>query len=207
MEGQQNESLVQRQNCCCLTGHRSLPSDPDRLAELRQNLRRLICDLAQQGITTFYTGGALGFDTMAAMMVLELKSLLPQLRLHLALPYPEQAKRWSRTDRLLYEQIKEHADRVYLVSMEYSAVCMKKRNYFMVDRSRACAYYMVNATRSGTAQTVNYARNQGCKLFDLLEKQPERFVKMPQQQQISWSEQVIVRESYPTAQEKSDPEK
>lgn len=58
-------------------------------------------------------------------MVLELKSRLPQLRLHLALPYPEQAKRWSRTDRLLYEQIKEHADRVYLVSMEYSAVCMK----------------------------------------------------------------------------------
>ena len=86
MEGQQNEALEQRQNCCCLTGHRSLPSDPDRLAELRQNLRRLICDLAQQGITTFYTGGALGFDTMAAMMVLELKSRLPQLRLHLALP-------------------------------------------------------------------------------------------------------------------------
>ena len=83
---------------------------------------------------------------------------------------------------------------------------MKKRNYFMVDRSRARAYYMVNATRSGTAQTVNYARNQGCKLFDLLEKQPERFVKTPQQQQISWSEQVIVRESYPAAQEKSDPE-
>ena len=74
MEGQQNEALEQRQNCCCLTGHRSLPSDPDRLAELRQNLRRLICDLAQQDITTFYTGGALGFDTMAAMMVLELKS-------------------------------------------------------------------------------------------------------------------------------------
>ena len=71
----------------------------------------------------------------------------------------------------------------------------------MVDHSEACAYYMVNATRSGTAQTVNYARNQGCKLFDLLEKQPERFVKTPQQQQISWSEQVIVRESYPTAQE------
>ena len=130
MEGQQNEALEQRQNCCCLTGHRSLPSDPDRLAELRQNLRRLICDLAQQGITTFYTGGALGFDTMAAMMVLELKSRLPQLRLHLALPYPEQAKRWSRTDRLLYEQIKEHADRVYLVNMEYSAVCMEKTKLF-----------------------------------------------------------------------------
>ena len=140
MEGQQNESLVQRQNCCCLTGHRSLPSDPDQLAELRQNLRRLICDLAQQGITTFYTGGALGFDTMAAMMVLELKSRLPQLRLHLALPYPEQAKRWSRTDRLLYEQIKEHADRVYLVSMEYSAVCMKKRNYGGPQQSMRLLY-------------------------------------------------------------------
>ena len=47
MEEQQNEALEQRQNCCCLTGHRSLPSDPDRLAELRQNLRRLICDLAR----------------------------------------------------------------------------------------------------------------------------------------------------------------
>ena len=162
MEGQQNESLVQRQNCCCLTGHRSLPSDPDRLAELRQNLRRLICDLAQQGITTFYTGGALGFDTMAAMMVLELKSRLPQLRLHLALPYPEQAKRWSRTDRLLYEQIKEHADRVYLVSMEYSAVCMKKRNYFMVDRSRACAYYTVSYTHLRAHETLRISFSVLC---------------------------------------------
>lgn len=207
MEEQQNEPIAQRQTCCCLTGHRSLPSDPDQLAQLRQNLRRLICDLAQQGITTFYTGGALGFDTMAAMMVLELKSRLPQLRLHLALPYSEQAKRWSRTDRMLYEQIKEHADRVYLLSMEYSAACMKKRNYFMVDHSGVCAYYMVNAVRSGTAQTVNYARSKGCKLYDLLEKQPERYAKTPQRQQISWSEQVIVRESYPVAPEKSYPEK
>ena len=91
MEGQQNEALEQRQNCCCLTGHRSLPSDPDRLAELRQNLRRLICDLAQQGITTFYTGGALGFDTMAAMMVLELKSRLPHPELP-RLPDPPESR-------------------------------------------------------------------------------------------------------------------
>ena len=48
-----------------------------------------------------------------------------------------------------------------------------------------------------------YAENGFMHGFSL----PERFVKTPQQQQISWSEQVIVRESYPTAQEKSDPEK
>ena len=39
MEGQQNEALEQRQNCCCLTGHRSLPSDPDRLAELSRMIQ------------------------------------------------------------------------------------------------------------------------------------------------------------------------
>ena len=69
MEEQQNEALEQRQNCCCLTGHRSLPSDPDRLAELRQNLRRLICDLAQQGTTTFYTVAAVS-GTFSSMMVI-----------------------------------------------------------------------------------------------------------------------------------------
>ena len=45
---------------------------------------------------------------------------------------------------------------------------MKKRNYFMVDNSSVCAYYMVNPTRSGTAQTVNYARRSGCRLIDLM---------------------------------------
>ena len=131
--------------------------------------------------------------------MLELKAQFPQIQLYLAVPYPGQSQRWSKLDTRLYEQIKEHADRVYIVSPEYAGSCMKKRNYFMVDNSSVCAYYMVNPTRSGTAQTVNYARRSGCRLIDLMRPQGTALPPKDGQHEevVRWNEQVVVREIGP----------
>ena len=198
MSGQE-EARQLRRRACCLTGHRALPSDPDERMELTHNLRKTVARLAQEGIQVFYTGGALGFDTLAAVTVLELKAQFPQIQLYLAVPYPGQSQHWSKLDTRLYEQIKEHADRVYIVSPEYAGSCMKKRNYFMVDNSSVCAYYMVNPTRSGTAQTVNYARRSGCRLIDLMRPQGTALPPKDGQHEevVRWNEQVVVREIGP----------
>ena len=195
----QDEARQLRRRACCLTGHRVLPSDPDERMELTHNLRKTVARLAQEGIQVFYTGGALGFDTLAAVTVLEMKAQFPQIQLYLAVPYPGQSQYWSKLDTRLYEQIKEHADRVYIVSPEYAGSCMKKRNYFMVDNSSVCAYYMVNPTRSGTAQTVNYARRSGCRLIDLMRPQGTALPPKDGQHEevVRWNEQVVVREIGP----------
>lgn len=186
-----------KQYACCLSGHRALPSGA-QLERLRQNLKKTIAKLAQEEITLFYVGGALGFDTLAAMTVLEMKAYFPQIRLYLALPCPEQHERWSKEDKALYEQIKEHADRVDYVSKQYTPDCMKKRNYYMVDHSCVCAYYLIHSMRSGTAQTVHYAGKQGSRLIDLSAEEPEDSWESSDllQKTLRWKEEVTVREFY-----------
>ena len=190
---------LEKYDSCCFTGHRVLPKSEEDRNILRDKLRSTIAQLAKEGIYRFYTGGARGFDSMAAMAVLEMKAYFPQIQLYLAVPYLDQDGNWAQADVQLYDKIRKNADRVYILSVEYTADCMKKRNYFMVDNSSVCAYYMVNPTRSGTAQTVNYARRSGCRLIDLM--RPQGTVLPPKDGQheevVRWNEQVVVREIGP----------
>ena len=65
-----------RKNACCFTGHREIPpEDREPLrAALLSEIQRLY---AEKGVTEFYTGGARGFDTMAAEAVLKIREALP----------------------------------------------------------------------------------------------------------------------------------
>ena len=77
---------MEREKCCCFTGHRRIPEQ--EMLWVRRRLREEILDLAQKGVDTFLTGGALGFDTLAAQEVLRMRAMgLPSLKLVLALPY------------------------------------------------------------------------------------------------------------------------
>ncbi|MDD4509855.1 MAG: SLOG family protein, partial [Oscillospiraceae bacterium] len=135
---------------------RILPNDPTFLPRLE----RSICDMAANGVTCFFAGGALGFDTLAARTVLRLKMTQPALSLVLMLPYKGQADKWSRRDFLVYEAIKRGADQVIYVSEEYDPMCMFRRNQRLVDASSHCICFL-RKERSGTAYTVRYAKRQG----------------------------------------------
>ena len=73
----------------------------------------------------FYgAGGALGFDTLAAQTVLDMKKEYPQLRLILVLPCEDQTRGWRSEDIAVYENIKRRSDKVVYVSREYTPDCM-----------------------------------------------------------------------------------
>ena len=149
---------------CCFTGHRKIPEN--ELPNLQKRLQKAVKGLLKQGVTIFYTGGALGFDTLAAQAVLNARRFHPQVKLILALPCRDQGGRWEERDRLLYKSIKRRADEVVYVSEQYTRGCMFERNRYMVDHSDICICYCTSG-EGGTAYTVRYAEKKAIPIVNL----------------------------------------
>lgn len=153
-----------REKTCCFTGHREIPFL--KSAAIQKRLKKTLEDLIGKGYCYFGAGGALGFDTLAAQTVLELKSKYPQIRLILVLPCLSQADGWSDKDKAVYEDIKCRADKVVYTAQEYFGGCMHKRNRHLVDNSSVCVCYQVKEN-GGTAYTVNYAKQKGLEIINI----------------------------------------
>lgn len=70
----------------CFTGHRTIAEDIETLsARLYALLERFV---TEQKITDFYTGGAVGWDALAALTVLKLRESYPEVKLHLVFRSP-----------------------------------------------------------------------------------------------------------------------
>lgn len=152
---------MKNENCCCFTGHRVLGMDFNR-ALLVRGIEYLI----KKGVDTFICGGALGFDTVCAEAVLELKEVHPHIRLHIYAPCNNQCEKWQIDQRVRYERILEKADYVDMPNRAYFTDCMKIRNQKMVDNAAYCICYL-NSMRSGTGQTYSYARKKGLTVYNI----------------------------------------
>ena len=125
----------------CFTGHRELPTDD--LPEISKRLEDTLVKLIEQGYRYFGAGGDLGFDTLAAQVVLRLRERYPQIRLILVLPCLNQTRGWPQADIDAYEEIKRCADKVTYTSEHYFRGCIQKRNRQLVDNSSACICYLM----------------------------------------------------------------
>jgi len=153
-----------KEKTCCFSGHRNIPAE--KRETIYQRLKTEIKNLVQNGYTDFLAGGALGFDTLAAEAVLNLKTYFPKIRLVLILPCISQEKYWSDDDKIKYEEIKFLADEVYYTSQTYFNGCMHKRNRYLVDKSSVCICYMTD-TKGGTAFTVSYAQKHNLRIINI----------------------------------------
>ena len=149
---------------CCFTGHRKIPSD--QLESVTQRLRDAVIASIKDGYLYFGAGGALGFDTLAAKIVLELRTIYPEIKLILVLPCLDQAEKWNEEDKEEYERIKSLADKVVYTSGNYFNGCMQRRNRHLIDNSSLCICYLTERI-GGTAYTVNYAKDKGCMVVNL----------------------------------------
>lgn len=149
---------------CCFTGHRRLPAGDYAL--IKEQMLSKINALVDGGITHFITGGALGFDTLAARLILWLRESRPEITLTVAVPCPDQASGWSAENAERYEKIIRHADRAVLLSKSYTRGCMHERNRFMVDHSSVCIAYLVE-NHGGTAYTADYAQKRGVRVLNI----------------------------------------
>ena len=156
-----------REKTCCFTGHRDL-SSTDR-DFINQQLVPTLIQLIESGVIYYGSGGALGFDTIAAINILRPKSRYPHIKLILVLPCRSQTHRWKREDIRVYEEIKRAADKVTYTSEEYTPGCMHKRNRHLVDHSGTCVAFL-KKPNGGTKYTVDYARRAGLTVINLAEK-------------------------------------
>ncbi len=149
---------------CCFSGHRKMSAEEK--SKVYDKLNKQIQKLIHDGYNTFICGGALGFDTLCALAVLEAKSSNEHIKLILALPCKNQTNNWLNKDIDTYNLIIEQSDKVIYTSSQYYNGCMHKRNRFMVDNSSYCIYYL-NKAYGGTAYTVKYAAEKGLEMKNL----------------------------------------
>lgn len=161
-----NESVAAEdfEHSCCFTGHRTAAAASDDVKN------RLICEIetliTTKGVTYFYAGGALGFDTLAADCILALKCKYPFIKLFLALPCKDQHKNWSAARKSHYEAIVKSADMVHYASEVYTEGCMLARNDYMVEHSKYCISFLRRST-GGTFYTVSKAKRLNRELIEI----------------------------------------
>lgn len=149
----------------CFSGHRIL-HDPQET--VTQQLENAIRNCIEDGKTTFMTGGAIGFDTLAAETVIELRKIYPDIRLVIALPCPpeQQTIKWTANQKEKYNEILNLADEVKILTPDYTDGCMLSRNKYMVDNSSTLICYL-RSPRGGTKYTGNYAKKSGLVLLEI----------------------------------------
>ena len=124
--------------------------------------------MIEKGVDTFICGGALGFDTEAAIEVLKLKKKkYKEIKLHIYAPCQGQDAKWNSRDQRLYKEILSRADYVDMPNTLYNNQCMKIRNYKMVDSSAYLIAYYDGTFASGTGQTVRYGEKCGLEIVNL----------------------------------------
>lgn len=156
-----------KENTCCFTGHRpsKLPwgyeESGAQYESFCERLREVIISSIQNGYTHFISGVALGFDTIAAEIVLELKKIYKSITLECALPCINQAYHWSDEQQERYNSILSRADCVTNVTNKYYFKgCMAVRNEYMLSKS-SLVIACTEDRFSGSGATVSKALKCG----------------------------------------------
>ena len=151
-----------KEQCCCFTGHRRVPEE--QIIEIKRRLEDIMEDLIGRGVEYFWFGGALGFDTAAALTALTLREQYSFIKVILVLPCRNQSSVWRQPDVDLYNWIISQADEIIYTADDYDPGCMHRRNHYLVDHCTFCVYYLTQQ-RGGTFATVKYARSRGLTLI------------------------------------------
>lgn len=164
---------MQNISSCSFTGHRPKAfsfgydeSSPEFL-DLRNKIKNTIIQVCNSGCRTFFCGMAEGVDLWCGEIVLELRDdFSPPLEICAVVPHYSQPDSMSGVNKERYRRIMNSAKERFLVSRQYSKFCFMKRNRFLVDSTDAIiAVLKEGEDRSGTAQTVRYAKKMKKRIF------------------------------------------
>ena len=133
---------------CVFTGHRHL-RDEFSLSDLKNAVEQCIL----KGTEIFYNGMAMGFDLLAAEVVLQMKKKYPHVRLIACIPFYGQEKNFPETDKKRYCEILKQADEQILLSEHYFHGCLPRRDLYMVKQADSMIAYCKKTT-GGAAYTV-----------------------------------------------------
>ena len=149
---------------CAFTGHRRI--EQRHRARIDDLLSRAIAYAYSEGCRVFITGGALGFDTLAAREVIRFRLSHPEVAFKMIIPCKNQSESWSAEQVSMYEYTLANADEIEYVADDYNDRCMRDRNQRLADSCDMLIAY-VSRTNSGAAQTVRMANAQGKLVYNL----------------------------------------
>ena len=140
---------MDKSKTCFFTGHRKIAQSKIEIvkAQLAENIEKMI---TEYGVNTFIDGGALGFDTIAAETVIEMREKYQNIKLVMYLPCYGQSKMWKESEQFRYRMVLSKADKIiYITKSVYTDDCMKLRNLKMIKDSSFCIAFCL-MQKSGT---------------------------------------------------------
>jgi len=147
---------------CAVTGHRRIKEG--KREYVQRQLQGAVWQAVNDGYTWFVSGFADGVDLMFAGIVADIKGKDPSIVLEAAIPYRD---RLEEKDPLFMELL-EQCDHIHVVREEYSPDCYLARNTYLVENAERVIAVYDGRRRSGTAQTIRIAKEQGRELQIIL---------------------------------------
>ena len=159
---------------CTITGHNpqrfkfKYNEEAPLCLSIKAAITEQIKTLYSNGVRLFYVGCAVGVDTWAAEIVLELKqqAKFSEIELFCAIPFTDHTEKFTAGQKKRYERILNQCSYTETVSKHYSPVVYKRLNYFMVDKTQhlIAVYDQDKSERSGLVQMINYAIKNNLKI-------------------------------------------
>ena len=162
---------MDREKSCCFSGHRSAHFDMDTsfMGNILQDaLKKAICEAIGVGFTVFHSGMAIGFDIIAAEIVLQEKQSRPdgEIALVAVIPFARQEEKWSTRWRKRHDDVLRASDKIVVLNERYIRGCYHERNRYLVDNSvRLIGLFSGKA--GGTAHTFKYSEKKGLDIVNL----------------------------------------
>ena len=149
---------------CAFSGHRTIKQS--HRAKISALIMRAIEYAYGEGCRSFYSGGAIGFDTLAAQQVIRFRMSHPDVRLILLLPCVDQDAKWTSAQKDMYSHLLREANKTAYISDSYTDTCIKRRNEALATVADIMICYLSRRT-SGTGQTVALAKSLGQRVYNL----------------------------------------
>lgn len=154
---------------CFFTGHRKIANRKIDIIKKKtaETIEKLIIEY---DVKNFISGGALGYDTIAAETVIEMRKKYPHIKLFLYLPCYGQSANWTDSQKFRYRMMMAYADEaIYVTEDKYTENCMKLRNMKMIKDSFFCIAFCI-LSNSGTGLTIRNAEVAGANIFNIADE-------------------------------------
>lgn len=160
--------------CDLLYGYNIEIKEYKILAKIIANICKKL--IIEEGVDEFYTGGALGFDTVAFWAIEYLKKEFPHIKNILCIPYDGHHKKWiSKIDLDRLCRMKKLADDVVYVDKEEGYLTingssndkLQKRNEYLVDKGEFLISCWNGVESRGTYKCISYAKKKNRKIINI----------------------------------------
>jgi len=135
---------------------------------LRDMLQKAVHEAMDVGFKTFYSGMAIGFDIIAAEIVMQEKQGRSddEINLIAVVPFLQQEAKWGAKWRKRHDDVLRAADKIVVLNERYIRGCYHERNRYLVDNS-ARLIGLFSGKTGGTSHTFAYAEKEGLDIVNL----------------------------------------